>query len=103
MWRRVSTLSQKMINDIAITTVLFIGVAITLLGIGIQLFSGRRTPENSAKLHTPSVKTNIFILKLLIFSISIALIQFGIQTFSTETSVTNAANNFEGDISEKNK
>jgi len=90
-------------NDIAIITVLFIGVAITLLGIGIQLFSDRETPENSTRFHSPSVKTNIFILKLLIFSISIILIKFGIETYSTQISVIDAANSFEGDIRENNK
>ena len=90
-------------NDTAITTLLFFGAAITMVGIGIQLFSERRTPENSAKIHSPSVKTNMYTLKLLIFSISIVLIQFGIQIYSTKISGIDVANHFEGDVREKNK
>ncbi len=89
-------------NDTAITTLLFFGAAVTLVGIAIQLFSDRRTPECSEKAHSPSVKTNMFILTLLIFSISIVLIQFGIETYTTETSIIDAASRFEGDIREKN-
>ena len=94
---------QTIMNDIAIITVLFIGIAITLLGIGIQLFSGRKTPKDGARFHSSSAKTSIFILKLILFSISIVLIKFGIQTYSTKMSVIDDTNSFEGDIREKNK
>jgi len=100
---RNNHLSQTIMNDAAITTLLFFGAAITLIGIGIQLFSERKTPENSAKIHSPPVKTNMFTLKLLIFSISIVLIQFGTQIYSSKTSGIDVANHFEGDIREKNK
>jgi len=67
-------------NDTAIITLLFFGAAITLLGIGIQFFFDRRTPECSTKTYSPLFKTNMLILTLLIVSISIVLIQFGIET-----------------------
>jgi len=90
-------------NDTTITTLLLFGAAITLVGMGIQLFANRKTPENSAKFHSPSVKTNMLILTLLILSMSIVLIQFGIETISPETSVADATNRFEGDVRENNK
>jgi hypothetical protein len=90
-------------NDSATPILLFFGAAITLVGIGIHLSSSKQSPENSTELQSPSVKTNMFILKLLAFSICITLIQFSIHIFSSNASINAIANSFEGEIREKNK
>jgi len=90
-------------NDTTITTLLLFGATITLVGIGIQLFSIRKTPESSAKLHSIPVKTNKLILMLLIFSIGIALILFAIEASSFESLLIETADRFEGDPRENTK
>jgi len=90
-------------NDTTIITLLLFGAATTLVGIGIQLFSDRRAPEDSTRLHSLSVKTNMLILTLLVFSISIVIIQSSIETSSSKSSVIDAKNRFEGDIREDNQ
>lgn len=62
-------------SDTAITTLLFFGAAITLVGIGIQLYSSRKIPKSCDEFYSSS----------------------------TEKSVIDAVNHFEGDIREKNK
>ena len=90
-------------NDFAIPILLFFGAAITLAGIVIHLSSNKRSPTSSTELKSPSVKTNMFILKLLTFSICITLIQLSIYIFLSDTSINVNAGSFEGEIREKNK